>query len=133
MIPVQITQTQEEQDNPTMAIPFVVNNLVAQIRVPELAQKILNFGIVAPTHELRPVLAHVRNKNSVREHMRKLRIRKDASKNESKTKNSKKKGKVKHGAFPKMRDDDGIDKGDIMLARSLHFKELSDLARGINN
>ena len=119
MIPVQVTQTQEEADNPTMALPIWRNDLVARIPVTNMTQKTLNFGKKKPTHDFRPV----------REHMRKLRIKKK----ESKSKNYKNdKEKVKHGAFPKM-DVDGSDKEDLMFARSLYLKEKLDLARGIQN
>ena len=46
MIPVQITQTQEENDNPTMAFPHWDNFFVPEIaEIPEkkLTQTTLNF------------------------------------------------------------------------------------------
>ena len=121
MIPVQITQTQEENDNPTMALPFLENFLVPQ-QIPE--QRV--------THEFRPVNAHVRGENTfVKTHMRKMKIRKQGNKKESKTNNSKKKtGKAKHaGAFFKL-EDDYKNKGDAMIARSMQLEQLIALARG---
>ncbi len=130
MIPVQITQTQEENDNPTMALPVWGNLFVPEIpEIPEkkLTKKTLNcFEFKkksGPTHALRPVTAH----------MRKVKNKNQSNKKESKTHNSKKKtGKAKHGAFAKL-DDDYKNKGDAMVARSYHLQQLSNLARGIEN
>ena len=93
MIPVQITQTQEEKDNPTMALPFLDTFLVPQIPQKKMTQKTLAFGKkFGPTHELRPVNEHVCGENTfVTTHMRKMKIRKQGDKKESKTTNFNKK------------------------------------------
>jgi hypothetical protein len=133
MIPVQITQTQEENDNSTMALPFLDTFLVPQIPEKKMSKKTLAFGKkYGPTHELRPVNEHVRGENTfVTTHMRKMKIRKQGDKKESKTNNSnrKKTGKAKHGAFPKL-EDDYKNKGDALEARSMYLEQLRELARG---
>ena len=45
MIPVQITQTQEENDNSTMALPFLDTFLVPQIPEKKMTQKTIMFGM----------------------------------------------------------------------------------------
>ena len=81
MIPVQVTQTQEENDNPTMALPFLKTFLEPQIPDKKVIKKTLvGFGKkFGPTHELRPVNehVHVHGENTfVTTHMRKMKIRK---------------------------------------------------------
>ncbi len=133
MIPVQVTQTQEENDNPTMALPFLDTFLVPHIPEKKMTQKtLLEFGKKSgPTHEFRPVNEHVRGENTfVKTHMRKMRIRKKGDKKESKTNNSNKKtGKAKHGAFPKL-EDNYNNKGDAQEARSMYLEQFRELARG---
>ena len=91
MNPVQITQTQDENVNPTMvAHPLLETNLVAQITVTKMTQKHLKFGKQIPTHELRPVSAHIRATSYVKKHMHKLRIKKEENRKESKTNHPKK-------------------------------------------
>ncbi len=78
------------------------------------------FGMLAPTHELRAVNGHWREKIYVQEHMCKLKIKQKGKKKECKTNNSHKKkktGKAKHGAFPKVQD---------------HECKLRDLIKGSN-
>jgi hypothetical protein len=133
MIPVQITQTQEENDNPTMAHPVLYNSLVPQIPEKKRIQKtLLEFGKKSgPTHEFRPVNEHVRGENTfVKTHMHKMRIRKKGDKKESKTNNSNKKtGKAKHGAFPKL-EAGYKNKGDAQIARSMYLEQLREIVRG---
>ena len=133
MIPVQVTQTQQENDNPTMAHPVLDTDLVTQIREKKITQKtLLEFGKKSgPTHEFRPVNEHVRGENTfVKTHMRKMKIRKQGGKKESKTNNSNKKtGKAKHGAFPKL-EDNYKNKGDAQEARSMYLEQFRELARG---
>ena len=132
MIPVQITQTQEENDNPTMALPFLETFLVPQ-QIPEkkvIKKTLMGFGKkFGPTHELRPVNGHVCGETTfVTTHMHKMKIRKQGDKKESKNNNSKKKtGKAKHGAFPKVQND---YKESVQLAHSLNIQELRDLVKG---
>ena len=120
MIPVQVTQTQEEYNNPTMALlplweDFFVPEIAEIAEIAEVAEvaeiaeiperrltkktlKCFEFKKKsAPTHELRPVDEHARGENTlVKTHMRKM-------KKESKTNNSKKKtGKAKAYTFPRM-------------------------------
>ena len=133
MIPVKVTQTQEENDNPTMALPFWDTFFVPQIPEKKMTQKTLNYfenkfvKKSGPTHEFVPVNEHVRGDNTfITTQMRKMKI----NKKESKTNNSKKKtGKTKHGAFPKL-EDDYKNKGDTPKARSMHLGQLMELARG---
>jgi hypothetical protein len=107
MIPVQITQTQEENDNPAMALPFWDTFFVPQIPENKMTQKTLEASgkKSGPTHEFRPVNEHVCGENTfVTTHMRKMKIRKQGDKKESKTNNSKKKtGKAKHGSISQIR------------------------------
>jgi hypothetical protein len=89
----------------------------------------MKFG---PTHELRPVNEHVRGENTyVTTHMRKMKIRKEGGKKESKTKNSNKKTprQAKHGAFPKL-EEGYKNKGDAQVARSMYMEQLRKLVRG---
>jgi hypothetical protein len=133
MIPVKVTQTQEENDNLTMAHPLLYNSLVPQIPENKRIQKtLLDLGNKSgPTHEFRQVNEHVRGKNTfVTTHMRKMKIRKQVNKKESKTNNSNKKtGKAKHGVFPKL-DDNYKNKGDVQEARSMYLEQIRELARG---
>jgi hypothetical protein len=119
MIPVQITQTQEENDN--MALPFLDTFLVPQIPEKKMTKKTLAFGKkFGPTHELRPVNEYVYGENTfVPTHMQKMIIKKQGDKKKYKTNNSKKNKKTgrkaKHGAFPKL-EDNYKNKGDAQEA-----------------
>jgi hypothetical protein len=131
MIPVQITQTQEENNNPTMALPVWDTFLVPQIPDKKMTQKTLAFGKKSgPTHEFRPVKEHVRGENTfVTTHMRKAKICKQGVKKESKTGSNKKKGNAKHGSFPKL-EAGYKNKGDAQVARSMYMQQLREHVRG---
>ena len=121
MIPVQITQTQEENDNPTMAFPFLDDFLVPEMPViPErqLTQTTLKFNKKSvPTHEYRQVREHVRADSTlVKAHMRKVNAKERT-------------GKAKHGAFPRMTDN-YKHRGDVQVARGLYLEQRLELSRG---
>jgi hypothetical protein len=151
MIPVQITQTQEEIDNPTMAFPhwnaFFVPHILEILEIPDiheipeipekrLTQKTLKYfdkkfeRKTGPTHACVPVDEHVRGDSTfVPSHMRKQ----VKPKKESKTKNSNKRtGKAKaqpKGAFPRM-PVGYKHKGDYDVAFSSHLDDKLALVRG---
>ena len=83
MIPVQVTQTQEENDNLTMALPFLNIFFVPQIPERMMSQKTLNYfekkfvKKSGPIHEFVAVSEHVRGDNTfVPTHMRKVKTKK---------------------------------------------------------
>jgi hypothetical protein len=150
MIPVQITQTQEEIDNPTMAFQhwdaFFVPQLpeisgiaeiseIAEIPERRLTQKTLKYfdkkfeNKSGPPHACVPVNEYVRgDKTFVPSHMRKQ----VKPKKESKTNNSNKrkgKGKAKPGAFPRM-PENYKHKGDYQVSFSFHLEMKLALSRG---
>jgi hypothetical protein len=143
MIAVMITQ--EDNDIPTMVLPFLDTLLdphtlldPQEIPAKKMTQKTLNFGnLVAPptlnpTHELRAVNGHFRENTYVTTHMRKMKIKKQGTKKEAKTNNSKKGMKAKHGVFAKL-DDDCEDKENVHYARSVYMQQLRDLVKGNKN
>jgi len=140
MIPVQITQTQEENGNPTMAFPHWDDFLDPQLpEIPEIPEKkftqktLMKFYDFnkksAPTHECVQVNEHVRgDKTLVPAHMRKVK-----TKPESKTNNCNKrtgKAKAKPGAFPRM-PGNYKHKGDYQASFSCHLEMQLALSRGI--
>jgi hypothetical protein len=142
MIPVQITQTQEENVNPTMAFPHWDDFLDPQLpeipEIPEIPEKkfltqktMKNFFDFnkksGPTHACVQVNEHVRGENNfVRSYMRKQ----VKTKNESKTNNSNKRtGKAKPGAFPRM-PVGYKHKGDYDVSFSKHLEMKLELTRG---
>ena len=148
MIPVQITQTQEEYDNPTMALPHGDDFFVPQlaefpeiaetVEIPEIPEKkftqktLMKFFDFnqksAPTHECVQVNEHVRGDSTyVPAHLRKVK-----TKPESKTNNSNKrtgKAKAKPGAFPRM-PANYKHKGDYQVTFSCHLEMQLALSRG---
>jgi hypothetical protein len=150
MIPVQITQTQDEIDNPTMAFPhwdgFFESELagnaeiseIAQIpEIPErrLTQKTLKFfdkkfeRKSGPTHACVPVDEHVRGDGTIVPSYMRNQVK---PKKESKTRNSNKrtgKAKAQKGAFPRM-PVGYKHKGDYDAAFSSHLEDKLALSRG---
>ena len=122
MIPVQITQTQEENDNPTMALPFSHPVLVPQIPK-KFFQSKFSFK---KTEDAAPIPEP--NFIRVPDHMRGSTKVQGYKKYSTPAKSH---GKaIKHGAFPKL-EAGYKNKGDAMKARSLHLEQKSKLARGI--
>ena len=140
MVSVQITQTQEEIDNPTMAQPVLETYLVPPQIPKKFLQKTLGFKkteVPAPVPEPDFIWVpdHMRGNTKVQGYKKYTTPAKShCNKKKDKTNNSKKKtaGKAKHDAYAKL-DADYKNKGDAMFARSIDFQQKSNLARGIND
>jgi hypothetical protein len=140
MISVQITQTQEENDNPTMAHPV----LETYLDPPQIPKQFLQRTLVFEKTEVAaPVPApgfiwvpdHMRGNTKVQGYKKYTTPAKShCNKKKDKTNNSKKKtaGKAKHDAYAKL-DDSYKNKEDALFARSIDFQQKSNLARGIKD
>jgi hypothetical protein len=159
MVPVKITQTQEEIDNPTMAIPhwnaFFVPQILEIKEIPEIAeiaeitgiagiaeiperrltQKTLKFfdnkfeRQSGPTHACVPVDEHVRGDGTIVPSYMRKQVK---PKKQPKTRNSNKrtgKAKAQKGAFPRM-PVGYKHKGDYDAAFSSHLEDRLALTRG---
>jgi hypothetical protein len=140
MIPVQITQTQEEIDNPTMAQPVLETYLVPPQIPKKFLQKTLGFKkteVPAPVPEPGFIWVpdHMRGNTKVQGYKKYFPPAKShGNKKKDKTNNSKKKtGKAKHGAAYAKLDAGYQNKEDALIIRSIDFQQKSNLARGIKD
>ena len=126
MIPVQITQTQEENDYPTMAHPVLDTFLVPQIPKKFLQSKFsfkkTEDAAPVPEPDFIQVPGHIRGSTKVQGYKRYT--------TPAKSQGNKKKGRAKHGAFPKL-EAGYKNMRDAQIARSYHLGEKMKLARGI--
>ena len=138
MISMQITQTQEENNNPTMANP-VVDTFLDTHQIPkQFLQRKLTFeksdvGDPVPEPDYIWVPEHMRGNSKVQGYKKYLTPAKShGNKKKDKTNISKKKtGKAKHGAAYAKLETDYKNKGDAMMIHSIDLKQKSNMARGI--
>ena len=128
MIPVQITQTQEENDNPTMAFPFLDTFLVPQIPERKLLQKTLwakKEDTPAPEPDFTQVATHKRGSTKVQGYKKYTTpAQSHGKKKKDKAIKSKKKTKQAKLIFSKAKPD---CKASFQLAESFRIKYLKDL------
>ena len=112
--------------NLTMAIPAFATLPVAQIPKKKFKQLNMKDGVAPPSPETKTikVQGHNRGSTQVHSHLCKIKAKAHGNKKESKKTNSKKKGKPKHSAFAKVKDD---CKESLQLAHSLHIEEMRNL------
>jgi hypothetical protein len=140
MISVQITQTQEEIDTPTMAHP-VLETYLDPPQIPrQFLQKTLAFkktDVAAPVPEPDFIWVpdHMRGNTKVQGFKKYITpANSQGNKKKDKTNNSKKKtGKAKHGAAYAKLDAGYKNKGDALVIRSIDIQQKSNLARGIKD
>ena len=138
MISLQITQTQEENNNPTMANP-VVDTFLDTHQIPkQFLQRKLTFEkteerALVPEADFIWVPDHMRGNTKVKGYKKYLTCAKsNGNKKNDKTNNSKKKsGKAKHDAAYAKLDAGYKNKEDGMMIRSIDFQQKSNLAKGI--
>ena len=124
MIPVQITQTQEENDNPTMAIPFLNPFLVAQIPERKLIQKTMSAEN-APKPKFIQVATHKRGSTKVQGYKKYTApVQSHGTKKKGKAIKSKKNTKQAKLIFSKAKP---VCMASVQLAESLHIKYLKEL------
>ena len=124
MIPVQITQTQEENDNPTMALPFLETFLDPQIPERKLLQKTLRAE-TATEPKFIQVAAHKRGSTKVQGYKKYIAPTKSHGiKKKDKATESKKKTKQAQLVFSKAKP---VCKASVQLAESLCIKYLKEL------
>jgi hypothetical protein len=136
-MPTLITQDEFEHNihpNPilTMAIPSLTILPVAQLPKKKWVQKGLWDRKVAATPKTKTiqVQGHNRRTGQVHSHLRKINVKTNGNKKESKTTKSKKKGEPKHAVGDNVKDD---CKKSVELAHSLHSQYIKDLFNTFKN
>ena len=137
MLPVLVTQTQEENDNPTMALPVWESILVPQIPKKFIRSKFsftkTEDAAPVPEPDFIQVPDHTRGSTKVKGYKKYTTPAKsNGNKKKDKSNNSKKRttGKLKPGAFPRM-PVGYKHKGDYDLACSMLSDMKLALTRGI--
>ena len=130
MISVQITQTQEENDNPTMAHPVLETYLDPQIPKKFLQRKLTfeKTEVAAPVPEPDFIIVpdHMRGNTKVQGYKKYITPAKSHGnkKKDKAIKSKKKTGQAKHPSFPKAKAD---CKETLQLANTLRIQYLKDL------
>ena len=135
MIPVYVTQTQEDNDNPTMALPVWETFLDPQIPKKFLQSKFsftkTEDAAPVPEPDFIQVPDHIRGSTKVQGYKKySTPAKSHGNKKKDKANNSKKKtGQAKHGAFPRM-PVGYKHKGDYDTSFSVHLEMQLALSRG---
>ena len=134
-VQVQVTQTQEENDNPTMAHPVLNTSLDPRIPKKFLQSKFSwtkTVNAPVPEPDFIQVPGHLRGSSKVRAYKKYTTPAKSHGNKEKgrAIKSKTKTGEAKQGAFPKL-EDGYKNMGDAQTARSLHLEQKMKLARGI--
>ncbi len=131
MLPVLVTQTQEENDNPTMALPVWESILVPQIPKKFIQSKFsftkTEDAAPVPEPDFIQVPDHTRGSNKVKGYKKYTTPAKSHGnkKKDKAIKSKKKTGQAKHPGFPKAKAD---CKETVQLANTLHIIQyLKDL------